>query len=253
MVASHNLGVDGGSADLGEEPLGGDEVVDAPTGILLAGTEAVAPPRVGDVVGVKGAEGVDESAAEQGGELLALFVGESCIAAVGLGVLQVDFLMCHVHVAAHDDGLLCVELLQIGLEVVFPPHAVVEPSESVLGVGCIYAYQIELGHLERYDAPFVVVLVDADAISHAERLVTGKDGSTRIALLVGIVPIRLIALKGQIELSFLHLRLLETEEIGIQLTENLTESLTLASAKPVYIPTDKFHMLKLFWLQSYKK
>ena len=230
MVASHNLGVDGGSADLGEQPLGGDEVVDAPTGILLAGTEAVAPPRVGDVVGVKGAEGVNESAAEQGGELLALFVGESCIAAVALGVLQVDFLMCHVHVAAHDDGLLGVELLQVGLEIVFPPHAVVEPSESVLGVGCIYAYQIELGHLERDDAPFVVVLVDADAVADGEWLMACIDGGSRIAFLVGIVPKALITIELQVELSCLHLRLLKAEEVGIHLAEDVAEAFALAGA-----------------------
>ena len=161
--------------------------------------------------------------------------------------------MSHIQVATKNDRLLRIETLEVGTEGIFPRHTIVKTLQAILRVGRIAADEVEIRHLKRNDAAFVVVLIDANTISHTERLVTGKDGSTGITLLIGIVPIRLIALEGQIELSFLHLRLLKTEEVGIQLTENLTESFTLASAKPIYIPTDKFHTLKLFWLQRYKK
>ena len=67
----------------------------------------------------------------------------------------------------------------------------------------------------------------------------GKDGRTAIAFLVGIVPIGCIAIERQVQLTFLHLRLLQTEEVGIQLFESFTEvSFTFASPQSVYIPTD---------------
>ena len=236
MVAAHDFGVDFGVFDVLQEALGGDEVVDAPARVLLAGTEAVAPPRVGDLIGIEGSEGVDEALAEQGGEFLAFFVGEAGIAAVGLGVLQVYFLMGHVHVAADDDRLFGIELLQVVLEIVFPMHAVVEAAEAVLGVGRIDVDEVEVGHLERDDAPFVVVLIDADAVGNRQRLMAGEDGCSGVAFLVGGVPVALVAIELEVELSGLHLRFLQAEEVGIQLAEGVAEAFSLAGAQPVDVP-----------------
>jgi hypothetical protein len=44
-------------------------------------------------------------------------------------------------------------------------------------------------------------------------------------------------------LSLLHLGFLQTEEIGIELTENIAETLTLARTQTIYIPTNKLHTL----------
>ena len=77
--------------------VGDEEVVDAPAGVLLAGTETIGPPGIDvPLVRVKIAEGVGEACLEQSGELGALFIGEARVAAVGFGVLQVDFLMGYV-------------------------------------------------------------------------------------------------------------------------------------------------------------
>jgi hypothetical protein len=38
----------------------------------------------------------------------------------------------YVEVATEDDGLLGVERLQVGLEIGFPAHAIVEALQSVL-------------------------------------------------------------------------------------------------------------------------
>ena len=54
----------------------------------------------------------------------------------------------------------------------------------------------------------MVVLVDAHAVGHSLGAVLGEDGGTRIALLLGVVPICLIALEVQVELTRLHLRFL---------------------------------------------
>ena len=61
VVAAEDVGMDAGIGKAGTQALGDEEVVDAPAGILLACLEAVGPPRVGDLVGVEGAEGVEEA------------------------------------------------------------------------------------------------------------------------------------------------------------------------------------------------
>jgi len=88
VVGTLYLGVYLGIGYLWQQPLGGDEVVDAPSGVLLAGLEAVRPPGVGDLLGIQRAEGVDEAASQQVGEGLALLIRKTGIHAVGLGVLH---------------------------------------------------------------------------------------------------------------------------------------------------------------------
>ena len=236
MVAAHDFGVDGGVGDLAEEALAGDEVVDAPSGVLLPGLEAVGPPGVGDLGGVEGAEGVDEAAAEQLAELRALLVGEAGIAAVGLRVFQVYLLVGHVEVAAEDDGFLTVEVHEVGTEVVVPRHAVVEALEAVLRVGRVAVDEEEPGHFKCDDAPFVVVVVDAHAVGDRQGLVPGEDGGAGIAFLLGGVPINVVALEGQVELSGLHLCFLQAEEVGVELCEHIAEALALAGPQTVHVP-----------------
>ena len=96
----------------------------------------------------------------------------------------------------------------------------------------------------------MVVLIDADAISHVQWPVLRKNRRTGLAFLIGIVPVALIALKGQV--SGLHFRLLQAEEVGIQLFENLTEALALASTQAIYVPTYKFHIFCSFDIQGTK-
>ena len=112
---------------------------------------------------------------------------------VGLGVLDINLLVGHVQVATQDDGLLLVELLQVLTEVILPRHAVVQAFQAVLRVGRVAANQIELLHFQRQHTAFMVVEVDADAPLHADGLVAGKDGCARIAFLVGVVPVAVVA------------------------------------------------------------
>ena len=51
---------------------------------------------------------------------------------VGLGILDIDLLVGYIQVATKDDGFLCIKSLQIGTEVVFPCHTVVETLQAVL-------------------------------------------------------------------------------------------------------------------------
>ena len=70
------------------------------------------------------AECVGKAAGEECGEFSALFVGETWVLVVGLGIFEVYLLMGHVEVAAEDDGFLVVQLLYVAQEGIFPFHAV---------------------------------------------------------------------------------------------------------------------------------
>ena len=65
-----------------------------------------------------------------------------------------------------------------------------------------------------------------------------EDGGARVAFLLGIVPVRLVSFERQIELSRLHFRLLQAEEVGVERLETLAEALSLAGPQSVHIPTD---------------
>ena len=196
---------------------------------------------------------VHEPGRQQLGHLRPLLVGEAGVHPVRLGVLQVDFLVRHVHVAADDDGLLLVQRLQETAEVVLPRHAVVQPPQPVLTVRRIDIHQVEVLHLQRDDAALVVVFLNAHAVADAERLQAGEDGRAAVALLLRIVPVRLIAGQVQAELPLLQFRLLKAEEIGIQRLERLHEILTHYGPKSVHIPTNKLHILTKFSAKLHKK
>ena len=255
MVATEYLSMNSGIVETLEQTIGDHEIVDTPAGILLAGLETVGPPGVFHLFRILIAEGICEATGQQVAELLTLLIGEAGIAAISLGVLDIYLLMGHIEVATEDNGLHGVELFQITAERVFPRHAILQATEAILRVGRIAADEEEVGHLERDDAALVIVEVDAYAIGDGEGLMTGEDGGTTIAFLLGGVPERLVAVEGEVELPGLHLRLLETEEVGIELTENITEALALAGTETVHIPRNQFHILKLLinWLQRYKK
>ena len=102
------------------------------------------------------AEGVDETGIEMLSHLRTFLVGETGVHAVGLGILNVNLLVCHVHIAAHDDGLLGIEFLHITTEGFVPRHTVVETTQAILRIGCIDGDEIEVGIFERDDTTLMI-------------------------------------------------------------------------------------------------
>ena len=85
--------------------------------------------------------------------------------------------MRYVEVTAHYHRLaLCFKAVEEGAKIVFPCHAIVEAAEFVLRIRGVAGDEEEIGHLEGDDSSLVVVLVDAYAVAHAERLMLGEDG-----------------------------------------------------------------------------
>ncbi len=61
----------------------------------------------------------------------------------------------------------------------------------------------------------MVVFLNSDAVGNRKRLRLREDGRAGIALFLRIIPVLVIARKIQCDLSFLQLRLLHAEKIGV--------------------------------------
>ena len=126
--------------------------------------------------------------------------------------------------------------MQIGLEIVFPFHPIVEPAQLILRVRRVDRDEMEVGVFERDDTSFMVVLVDTDSVADIHRMMLRIDGRSAVAFLVGIVPIALISIELQVELSGLHLRFLKAEEVCVQLTESLFKLFSDSGTQTVHVP-----------------
>ena len=80
------------------------------------------------------------------------------------------------------------------------------------------------------------MLLHADAVTDGQRVMLRINRRTGIALLIGIIPIRLIPEKFQVNLSGLQFGLLQAEEIGVQVREHIREPLPCHGPQAVYVP-----------------
>ena len=113
MVRAQDLMIDRRSRDLFLDAVGDKEIVDPPSGVVLAGLEHVAPPGVGTLcIRVAETETVRKTGIQKLGKAAALFVRETGITTVGCGIFQVNFLVGNIQISTNNNGLLSVELLQ---------------------------------------------------------------------------------------------------------------------------------------------
>ena len=222
---------------------GADKIIDPPSRVFFPCLKPVGPPGIFGFARMGIAPAVAEAGGEQFAHFAPLLVGEAGVEMVRGGILQVNLLVGDVHVAADHHALLRGQAAHIGAERVLPLHPVIQAAQAVLRVGDVHVDQVEDRQLQRDDTPLVVVLVHPYAISHRRRYLPCEDGGAGVAFLVGIVPIALVALEGYVELSGLDLRLLKTEEVGIQLLEYLAEALALTGTQAIYVPTNESNHL----------
>lgn len=246
MIAAEDLVVDRGIDDAIAQPRRGDEVVDAPAGIRVARLAQIRPPGVdARALRVKRAERIEEARSEELREFAALFISKAGIVMIRLRVLEVDFRMGDIEVAADDDGLFRVESREIGTEGVLPLHAVGEALETALGIRRVDRHEIAVGEFERDDAALVVVFLDAEAIRHRKRLEPREYGRARVALAFSAVPVLAVARQVEDGLIRLHLRLLQRKDIGVEFHEGFHEAFFEAGPQAVDIPGNEFHVTDL--------
>jgi hypothetical protein len=224
-----------------------EEIIDAPTDVAFAGTGEVRPPRVlFGRIGVKMAEGVDESAVDEFLKTRTLFVGKPGISTITPGIGKVDFLVRHVQIAANDDRLGFFERFQMVEKKRIPELAVFEALEFAFGIRSIDRYEEEIVEFEGSNAPFVVIVNDsAHAVSHGKGLLSRKNRRSRIPGTFGRVPKGSVSHRGKFEgngvLIFFRFHLLQSHDIGIFYGEIVEKPFRDAGADSVHVPGDEFH------------
>ena len=257
MVAAKDVAADAGVAYVAGNRITHQEVVDAPAGVVLAGIKAVAPPAVDALdIRVRCAPGVGKTSIEQLGKLAALLVRKACVAAVGLGVLEVDFLVRHVKVTAGHHGLvgLALEPCQKATIGVVPGHAHVDAGELVLSIGRVDVHKPKLVELERANAAlgrglgdelcrlaFAGVGQQGVGVQHAQWFLAAKDRGSRIALALGVAPGLVIAGQVDLHLAFLQLGFLQRQDIDVEFLRDLNKAWVLFEhgAQAVDVPRSK--------------
>ena len=206
------------------------------------------------------AERVDEPDLQQVGELAALLVRETGLAAVRTRVLEVDLLVSHVEVAAHDDGLRVGRLArlrqrQLGnghvplaqrrplhrhaggqhaffeplaevAERVVPLHAMVDARQLVLRVRRVHVHEPEFREVQRL-----------------QRLLFAEYGRAGVTLLLGIAPVLAVLRQVERGLALLQLRFLQGNDVGVQLAHDVFEAFFQHGAQAVHVPRDEAHIV----------
>src|SRR5260221_6017385 len=113
MVAAHHLGQNPGALERGTEPLRRHTVVDAPSDVARAAIAHLAPPGIMSAAFFEFRESVDKARRQEPRKITPLLVSEPRVAPVRLWIGQIDFRVRHIQVAAKQDRLFPVELLQV--------------------------------------------------------------------------------------------------------------------------------------------
>ena len=158
---------------------GNKEIVDTPAGVLLSCTETVGPPGVNALfIRVKIAECINKATLKSSGKAGSLFIRKACIFAVGIRVLEIDLLMCHIKIATADHRFLLLQFQKISQKILFPFHTVFQTAELALGVGSIYSHKIILIEFQRDDTSFFIMLLYPDPVNCRQWLPLRKNGCT---------------------------------------------------------------------------
>ena len=201
-------------------------------------------------------EGVDETGIDEVLEALALLVGEALLAAVGLGVGEIQLGMRDIQVAAEDHGLLLLQQLAVGKEGRVPVLvAQCQPAEVFLGIGGIHRDDMEISVFRRDHAAFVgavafqfvgkLVAVGErlrESVGDFQRLLLGEDRGARVALFHRGVPVLVVAGQVDFDLPAFGLGFLQAQDVRLVLgQEGLEGALPQHGANAVDVPGIDFH------------
>jgi len=189
---------------------------------------------------------IREASVQHGGHAVNLILGVARgLVVVRLRPGQVDGLMGHIQIPATHHGLLPRQLLQVGAERHIPLLAEGQPLEPGRAVGRVHGHEVEAAEIRGRHPAFIVHSVDADAMGHGFRRLTGQDGRAAVSLLdrTGTVdvPIPAETEQGLPDLVVLGLGLLQTEDIQSTAGQPRFEILLHDGAHAIHIPGAEFH------------
>src|SRR5699024_2783995 len=88
----------------------------------------------------------------------------------------------------------------------------------------------------------VAVEVVAEAVGHRQGLLLGENGRAGVALLVGVVPVLVVARQVQLQLARLELGLLQAVDVRVRQGAEVQKALPDAGPQAVDVPRNQFHL-----------
>ena len=214
-----------------------NKIVNSPPCILLSCFKSVRPPGISALcIRIKITECIDKSTFQHLTKACSLFICKSGIFPVGLRILQVDLLMCHIEIPAADHRLTFLQFQQVCQKILFPVHTVFQSAQFTLGIWCIYSHQIKFFIFQGDHTSFFVMFLNSNSIRHRQWLFLCKNSSSGISPSVGIIPILIISRKFQLHLPLLAFRFLQAENIRIKCCKALFKPFANACTYTIYIP-----------------
>lgn len=236
MITSKDISVNIGGSDVIFQPLGNNEIVDAPSCVVRACIESIGPPGVGAcLIGIEDTEGISEARRKEFAEFSAFLIRESCFADIGFGVLEINLLFCYIQVAAQDHRFYGIKLNHISAQSILKFHAVVDAGKSFLGIRGVAGDEIKIFKFCSDDSAFVCVF-SVDTECDRQRSSFAEDSCAGITFLFCAVEILAVSFGIKICLARLHFGFLQAEDIGIDLIEKIRKAFFQAGAESIDIP-----------------
>src|SRR5690606_20889747 len=194
VIGAPHLGVDRRSGEVARRAGARQHEVDAPADVLLANTEALAPPGVlPRLLPADRAKGVDPAADQPARELLPLLGQEAAGLLVLLGPSEVDLARRGVEVA-HDDDRLAGALGGVERAKEAPVEAELERDSAVVAVFPAAVGKVAIDDGQRADAGDLnatldVHRLDAERGPHLVEGMSREEPDAAVAFALGADPV----------------------------------------------------------------
>jgi two-component system response regulator YesN len=135
------------------------------------GFKHVGPPGIGIYgLGIFITEGINKAALQQLCHLIPFIDGKARILGIRFGILEVNFLMCHIQIPAYHHRLLLIQIKKELSEILLPFHAVIQSCQLSLGIRGVYGNQIEILIFRSNNSALAVMLRDSHIKGYADGL-----------------------------------------------------------------------------------
>ena len=113
---------------------------------------------------------------------------------------------------------------------------IMELTSIMSATGIYFNNKVKIFKFQCDHTPFLVVLLDSKSVAYADWFLLGKYCCPRITFFLRIIPVLMISRCVQFKLSFLHLRLLNAENVCVRLLKKIHKSFSGTCTDTIYIP-----------------
>src|SRR5699024_10200885 len=223
-------------------------IIDTPSRVFFPGSEPIGPPGINLFrIWIKIAERIDIPVFQKSGKLLSFFIRKAGVSTVCFGIFQIDFFVSHIEITAKNNRFFLIQAVQIRKESILPLHPIRKTRQFILRIRRIDGYQVISRILQGNHPSFLIVLFLVDSAAYRQRFLSGKNSRAGISFLYGIIPVLIISRQIHLNLPFLQLALLYTENIRVKLPEYIHISFIHTGSQSVDIPGNQFHFSLLLY------